>query len=208
MTAQGIFKALGHTPIRAAVRHARDWYPTPPWVVTAFLELEASAIRAHGLLVWEPAAGDGAMLGPLVSAGFTTVATDIEPMAAGIDRLDFLQAHTALAPIIVTNPPYRLCSPRSGGAPFAERALRLGVAYMALLLPANWAWAGRRSRLLEEFPLARIRPISRRIDWDGRGSPSQDHAWHVWDKDHVGPTHFVRGLAGTGEPRGEAAYVR
>jgi hypothetical protein len=91
----------------------------------------------------------------------------------------------------VTNPPYGLCSPRDGRAPFVEHALALGVAYLALLLPANWMWSSRRQNALAGQMPSRIRPVSRRIDWDGRGSPSQDHAWHVWDTNHRGPTQFL-----------------
>jgi hypothetical protein len=52
----------------------RDHYPSPDWVVAALAE----HVDLNGLLVWEPAAGNGAMVEALRCAGCARVyASDI-----------------------------------------------------------------------------------------------------------------------------------
>jgi hypothetical protein len=72
--------------------------------------------------IWEPAAGNGALVDALVRAGRHVVATDIDPQRHDIARLDFLNDELPPATrgaILATNPPFRLTDR------FLERALGL-----------------------------------------------------------------------------------
>lgn len=192
MTAQGLFKARGREPRIVAVRRANDFYPTPESATLALLEHELGTLRAFGA-VWEPCAGDGAIIDVLNKAGIRTTATDIAPRRSDIVGIDVYRCRSAFDPAVVTNPPFSEVSPRSGGAPLIHHLLvTLRVPYLALLLPATWMWAWRRrGAFLSAYPPARVLPVTTRIDWDGRGNPASDHAWHVWQAGHHGPTQIV-----------------
>jgi len=168
-------------------RKPRDFYATPAWVTAAALphlplrlELEAGAI-------WEPACGNGDMVRVLEQAGFTVVASDIT------DGDDFLFMMGIIPPVkaIITNPPYNLAHE------FCEHALRLtkrthGV--VAMLLGSDFDYAKSRASLFRDCPqFAKKIALTKRIVWfvedngKPKASPSENHAWYVWDWKHEGP---------------------
>ena len=51
-----------------------DAYFSPPEAALSLLAIEAGRLPD---CIWEPAAGDGAIVRPLVAAGFTVVASDL-----------------------------------------------------------------------------------------------------------------------------------
>lgn len=53
-------------------RRPQDYYPTPAWVVDALDEV----VPLKGRLIWEPAAGEGAMVRALEALGASVWATD------------------------------------------------------------------------------------------------------------------------------------
>ena len=134
--------------------------------------------------IWEPAAGDGAIVRPFQAAGFTVMASDIADYGlAGCRVIDYLTAK----PIrgvegIVTNPPYRLA------VQFAEKALR-EAPYLALLLRTNFLESTARLKFFRKHEPARIWISSRRLPmmhrhgWQGpRASSNTCFAWFVWDE--------------------------
>lgn len=135
--------------------------------------------------LWEPAAGDGAIVQPLRAGGFDVVATDIadygeESITPGVDYLK-----EALPPGvegIVTNPPYRRA------VEFARKALG-EVPYLALLLRTNFLESTGRLPFFRKHPPARVWVSSRRLPmmhrhgWAGPTAPSNTcFAWFVWDR--------------------------
>jgi hypothetical protein len=134
-------------------------------------------------MIWEPAAGDGAIVRPLRALGHTVFASDLADY--GLDdcaRLNYL-----LAPAIpemqgiVTNPPFSLAHQ------FVEKALT-EVPYVAVLARNNF------EESVERLPLFRYRPYARkwlssrrlpmmhRVGWTGRRASSAIcFAWFVWD---------------------------
>ena len=93
-----------------------DAYFSPPEAIQSLLGLEAEHLPR---CVWEPAAGDGAIVGPLRQAGFEVIASDIAdyglPLCAtGIDYLCATPPKGVSG--VITNPPYRLA------LPFARKA--------------------------------------------------------------------------------------
>jgi len=190
-------------------RIARDAYNTPEWVTHVLvddLEREgllplyapcAGAERAPEArakrvprAIWEPAAGTGQMSGVLAARGYEVYASDVH----GCDTTttcDFL-AHTiwptddlpAGVGAIITNPPYNLAEK------FVARALELTEAnghggLVAMLLKSDWDSAGTRRRFFADHPAWRRKIVlNDRIFWiepeDGKGGPSENHAWFVW----------------------------
>jgi hypothetical protein len=158
-----------------------DAYFSPPEAVTSLIHIEA---RYLPKCIWEPAAGDGAIVRPLQAAGFTVVASDIADYGlvdceSGVDYL-------TAKPIpgvegIVTNPPYKLA------VRFAEKALRENH-YLALLLRTNFLESTARLQFFRKHQPARIWISSRRLPmmhrhgWQGPRAPSNTcFAWFIWD---------------------------
>jgi predicted RNA methylase len=89
-------------------RVERDFYPTPPGVVSDAL---AEHVDLRGLIVWEPACGDGRMAEALRLQGCARVYTsDMVDRGTGQDEvLDFLSAQMpklARFDMSATNPPF------------------------------------------------------------------------------------------------------
>lgn len=153
-------------------------------------------------MIWEPACGKGALARPLMDAGYSVIATDIAAYGFGTAGRDFLRSASALAPNIVTNPPFD----HQGGEAFARHALGLlsripsdPVRYtrkLVLLHRARWIETPARDDLFEDrrfvrqIILARERqPMMHRDGYDGpklKKSPEM-YAWFVWDLDNPRP---------------------
>jgi hypothetical protein len=168
-----------------AVREADDFYPTPPEPTRALLSVESTRL-ADFPMIWEPAAGDGAMVRELQEFGHRTVASDLVDRGCGALLHSFYDFDALAANAIVTNPPFAECNRDPG---WVRHALEvLGVEYMALLLPINWLGAAGRAALWAQFPPARIYLMRWRIDFTGQGAPPMLNAWFVWDRKHQGET--------------------
>jgi hypothetical protein len=159
-----------------------DAYFTPPEAVASLLHIE----RGHlPRFLWEPAAGDGAIVRPLREAGYQVTASDIADYGLDDCRtgVNYLTAK-ALPDVggIVTNPPYKLA------VRFAQKAMR-EVPYLALLLRTNFLESTNRLPFFREHEPARIWIASRRLPmmhrhgWTGPRAPSNTcFAWFIWDK--------------------------
>jgi hypothetical protein len=169
-----------------------DAYFSPPEATASLLGIEASHLPQR---IWEPAAGDGAIVRPLQSAGFSVIASDIVDYGlidckVGINYLEAPPIGDVEA--VVTNPPFKLA------LRFAEKALS-EVPYLALLLRTNFLESTERLKFFRKHPPARIWISSRRLPmmhrhgWQGRRAPSNTcHAWFVWDErsDQKSVTHW------------------
>lgn len=170
--------------IQSSHRHVDrglDAYFSPPEAVQSLLCIEWEHLPEF---LWEPAAGDGAIVRPLRAAGFHVVASDVadyglENCRAGVDYL------VAKPPVgvegVVTNPPYKLA------LPFAKKAIR-EVRYLALLLRTNFLESTSRLPFFRSHEPARIwissrrLPMMHRYGWQGPRSPSNTcFAWFIWD---------------------------
>jgi hypothetical protein len=171
---------------RAALALRRDdFYATPRVAVTALLAIEPDMPR----VIWEPACGDGAIVGPLRAAGHIVIATDLVDRGCpeGESGIDFvLFKPYRLCEGIITNPPFKLADE------FVRRALALAP-YVAMLLRINFLASTGRKGLFSSHPPARIHVSSRRFPmmhrqgWDGEiATSTMDHAWLIWDVRHAG----------------------
>jgi hypothetical protein len=152
-------------------RRTDDAYPTPAGCTRALAKVEAGNWTPT---IWEPCAGDGGLSAVLRDAGFDVVETDInDPLE--FFRADFLKATSPFAPTIVTNPPYKLATE------FILQAHKLGVAYHAWLLKADFLNAQRAIRLVNAigYP-ARIWALTERPGFLGQGAPTMNCSWYVW----------------------------
>lgn len=158
-----------------------DAYFSPPEAVWSLLAIEAAHLPRS---IWEPAAGDGAIVKPLEAAGYRVTASDLADYGlAGCETgIDYLKAKPRPGiQGIVTNPPYRLAMR------FAEKALT-EAPYLALLLRTNFLESTRRLPFFRRHPPARIWISSRRLPmmhrhgWQGPRAPSNTcFAWFIWD---------------------------
>jgi len=154
-----------------------DLYESPPCAIDALLHIERLP-----QVVWEPAAGRGAIVAPLRAAGHGVVASDIADYGCGYDLADFLAAPLPEGVQgIATNPPYK----------DAERFIRKAIGevpYSAWLLRTNFLESVGRLPLFREHPPARIWVSSRRLPmmhrdgWEGpQASSNTCYAWFIWD---------------------------
>jgi hypothetical protein len=202
VSARGLFRATGNKSKPVAVRlldgsyeHAEilereenDFYPTPPEPTRAFLHAEIDRLREFDS-IWEPAAGDGAMVRLMQEHGHRTVHSDLVDRGCDAEIRSFYDFSAPLAPAIVTNPPFNECGWGNGKARWLKHALDvLDVEYMALLLNWTWPGAGGLAPFWSIHPPARAYLMRWKIDFTGQGSPPMLNGWFVWDKAHRGET--------------------
>lgn len=157
-----------------------DFYPTPTCAIEALIRIESARIPRT---IWEPACGDGAIVKPLLAAGYNVIATDLLDRGCGTGGIDYLTAPVpSLAKGIITNPPYRIAQA------FLTKAIR-DVPYSAWLLRMNFVESLSRLPFFKTTPPARILVSSRRLPmmhrdgWTGPKSTSnQCHAWFIFER--------------------------
>ncbi|WP_340265426.1 hypothetical protein [Sphingobium mellinum] len=165
-------------------RQGNDYYPTPATVTRALIAAEREALLTmcdghHP--VWEPCGRGGAIAKELRVAGFPTVASDL---IADPDNLvapqDLLLCQEAWSPVVVTNPPFAL----------AEEMIRhllvdLHCTYVAMLLKASFWHAQARTGLWRQRQPQRIWALNWRPDFLGKGAPTMEVIWCVWDDEAI-----------------------
>lgn len=202
-SARGLFRATGKRSKPVAVRsldgewsksdagldrEKDDYYRTPPEPTRALLHAELPNLRKFDG-VWEPAAGDGAMIRELQAVGLTTFGSDLVQRGGAEMVRNFYDFKIPAFPCIVTNPPFAECNSRDGKGRWIWHALdTLKVEYMALLM--NWSWPGAMglNQLWGDHPPARVYLMRFKIDFTGQGAPPMLNAWFVWDKTWQGET--------------------
>jgi hypothetical protein len=145
------------------------------------------ALEGHHLpqRLWEPAAGDGAIVHPLRETGRLVIASDIHDYGLeGCALRDYLTADPPPGiEGIVSNPPYK------HALQFAQKALS-EVPYVAFLVRSNFDIEGvKRMTFRARHPPTRIwrsarrLPMMHRYGWTGNRAPSNvPYCWLVWDR--------------------------
>lgn len=151
-------------------RHPIDLYPSPDGVIAPLLNI----VGLPRGVVWECAAGMGALTKQLRSAGCSVVETDI------LSGVDFLEQSTMPAGIstILTNPPYKL------SGEFVQHALDLRCDQVVMLLPFKWmGGAGPRWKLTQHISICilmgRLKMLPLGAIDKGHGG-TVDFAWFVF----------------------------
>lgn len=202
VSARGLFRATGkkskpvvqrnldgsYERVEHLERESDEFYPTPPEPTRAFLHAEIDRLREFPA-IWEPAAGDGAMVREMEAVGLDVYPSDLVDRGCGALIRSFYDITQFPAKAIVTNPPFAECNWRDGNARWLKHALDvLDVDYMALLL--NWSWPGAvgLAGLWRDHPPARVYLMRWKVDFTGQGAPPNLNGWFVWDKKHKGET--------------------
>jgi len=201
VSARGLFRATGKksNPVKvllngeiviqeALEREKDEFYPTPAEPTRAIITAEMSHLKRFPR-IWEPAAGDGAMVREIVGLGWEVFASDLVDRGCGAEIRSFYDYTEAPCPAILTNPPFDECNWRDGRARWLYHALEtLNVEYMALLLSWNWPGAAGLGPFWHKHPPARVYLMRWKIDFTGQGAPPMLNGWFVWDKKHQGET--------------------
>ena len=166
---------------RSAVdRNKTDFYATPTEVTVALLDfLEDKMLIDLPATIWEPAAGNLAMVDVMFDRGYRVIATDLYPQVGGMFPTDFLEAN-AECDWIITNPPF------SKATEFIIHALGLGKP-CAFLLKSQFWHARSRLDLFRENPPSYVLPLTWRPDFlygAKSGSPTMECLWTVWSGGH------------------------
>jgi len=200
-SARGLFRATGkkskpvvqrsldgsYERVEHLEREKDEFYPTPPEPTRAFLHAEIDRLRDFPC-IWEPAAGDGAMVREMEGLGLNVQKTDLVDRGCGAMISDFY-SFTRGPRAIVTNPPFAECGWGNGKARWLKHALDvIGVDYMALLMNWGWPGAGGLGPFYAQHPPARVYLMRWKIDFTGQGAPPMLNAWFVWDKAWEGET--------------------
>jgi hypothetical protein len=161
-----------------------DLYETPPVAIEALL-----AVENLPDIIWEPAAGRGAIVNVLRDLGHQVIASDIINYGFQLDSIaDFLR--TTTAPIgcntVLTNPPYQIATE------FAGHALDLAPE-VYLLARLAFLESIKRTAVLEHRGLRAVHvfrkrlPMMHRHNWRGpRASSAIPFAWFCWSRGHRG----------------------
>lgn len=176
---------------RSEPHKSLDDFPTPPWATRALCERLAEDDALSELVVREPAANRGHMVGPLSEYFGLVEAADIHDYGAGFAQQDYLFG--PLPEIVdwtITNPPFRLAER------FIDRALQTSASGVAMILRVAFLEGiGRYQSLFSKTPPTHVLQFCERVvmhkgKLSEKGSTATAYAWLVWDKFHVGPTQL------------------
>lgn len=206
VSARGLFRATGKRPKKVAVRdlltgeirkeegglerEKDEFYPTPSEPTRAILWAERDRLKDFPI-IWEPAAGDGAMLREMRVVGHKVHGSDLIDRGCGAEIRDFFSYTRADRPssCIFTNPPFNLVNGRDGKGAWLYHALdALEAEYVALLLPWGFPGAAGLRHLWAKHPPARVYLMRWRIDFTGQGAAPNLNAFFIWDKAWTGET--------------------
>jgi hypothetical protein len=164
----------------------QDLYETPAEAVHALLRVE----NIPRGIIWEPAAGRGAIVSVLRDRGHAVIASDLIDYGSLDFVRDFLTETQAPAgtEMILTNPPYK------DAQQFVEHALKLCPRVIMLMRLAFFE-SKRRASILDTGQLCCVHvfrdrlPMMHRDGWAGpTASSSMAFAWFCWNASHRGPT--------------------
>jgi hypothetical protein len=165
-------------------RIGHDFWATPFCLTEALIEHVLPSLPQTP--IWECAAGDGRLAQAMRAAGYTVLASDVEPQSEDIARIDFLRnepPHPGL--LATTNPPFNLLNT------FIARGLQLldsgRLAGLVLLVRCDALTAASRANAFDRASL--IVTCCWRPVWikGTRGNGRWANAWVCWLLDDAGP---------------------
>jgi len=166
-----------------------DFFPTPAWATRA---LYTHVVGLAGMVILEPACGDGAMVKPLEEVALNVFASDVFDYGAGYHVDDFLIPGGAPGcDWVVTNPPFALAEQ------FIERGLELAEFGVAVLVRSVFVESvGRYERLFRDRPPAVVAQFVERVPMvkgrlDRKASTATSYAWLVWTRAPVKESRIV-----------------
>ena len=200
---QAIMQEIGTLNKKAKPRKKKnpsEFYPTPEWVVTAFLQSGRLPLGASFMQRWlEPCAGDGAIIAAtnryhgslgMIAPTWTGVElrADLAKLAAArcpgaqITCGDALATPLATYDCVLTNTPFSLAEE------FYHR-LRPLTRYLVLLLRVGWLESTCRQELLAN-DLPDVGLVSPRPSFSSGGNDLATYAWLVWGPERQAISRF------------------
>jgi hypothetical protein len=165
-------------------RNPRGFYITPISAVHPLLRHLPDTVHFD-----EPCAGDGTLIEHLEAAGhFLAFASDIQPMASSVLKLNALSIDQCNGDMFITNPPWP--EPHRRGDPALAVLTHLSaLAPTWLLLPADFAhnvyFAKVESRCRKIVSVGRVKWMP-----GTKHSGKDNAAWYLFEGSHEGATVF------------------
>lgn len=157
-------------------RQKNDWYPTPEAVTRSFMDY-INIDKTEK--IWEPCAGDGAMLDVLKQYSDGVYASDLNPQREDINEHDFLfnliPENISEDYMIITNPPFNIADK------IIKQSFGLGFKKLALLMKSTYFHASSRTPLFKTYKPTYVLPLNWRPDFLGKGSPVMEVSWFYWE---------------------------
>lgn len=176
-----------------------DFYETPTDVTRAFLE--ASGWESVTKVIWDPAAGNGAIIDVVndMLPGVIALTSDIKTRQRELDReCDFLQQNWPESKPwlaykdIITNPPF------SHAQAFVEKALELVEGDVVMLLRLAFLETIQRRKLFDRKHLREVWVSSKRIHFTSpyltqreqetgkKSNSGMAMAWFIFNRNYTG----------------------
>ena len=147
------FVTLGASNHSMRPRQEHDYYATDPKAIDALHTI----LPLKDLEVWEPACGGGHLSKRMKQFDAIVTSTDLYDRGYGDTGIDFFEVDELIAPIIITNPPYKYASE------FLEHSMKLGADKVALFLKITFLEGQKRRKLFEKYPPKTVAVFSKRI---------------------------------------------
>lgn len=189
------FSTLGASNHSSQERASDDFYETPAEGVTRLLDRSDLAPSTNAL-IWECAAGRGAISNVLTERGYTVHSTELRDRGFGETGVDFLKAgrpETNGRPLIIfTNPPFKYA------ISFIEHSLELlnDGESCYFLLRLSFLEGQKRKAFFEKWNPEFVAVFGKRITCNrngdtsniGQGTGAVAFAWFKWTKGYTGKT--------------------
>ena len=187
------FSTLGASNHSEYTRAADDFYETPVEGVTRLLDRPDLAPSTNAV-IWECAAGRGAISNVLTERGYTVHSTELRDRGFGKTGVDFLKAErpdTKGHPLVIlTNPPFQF------DIDFIKHSLELlhDGESCYFLLRLSFLEGQKRQQFFEKQNPEVVAVFGKRITCNrggadvGSGQGAVAFAWFKWTKGYVGKT--------------------
>ena len=176
------FAILGASNHSDYERADHDFYATDSRAIDELYKIIGTPKK-----VWECACGAGHLSERMWKHGSIVISSDLIDRGYGIGGVDFLQADKLLAPVVITNPPYRYAKE------FVLHALELGAERVCMFLKLTFLEGVGRQELFQKYPPRTVAVFTRRIQVARNGDPEMFkkssaacYAWFIWDKGYTG----------------------
>lgn len=142
--------------------------------------------------VWECACGAGHLSKRMRELGVKVYSSDLIDRGYGTPGIDFLAMCNLVAPVIITNPPYRYAKE------FVLHALELGAEMVCMFLKLTFLEGVGRQELFQKYPPHTVAVFVRRIQVARNGDPEMFkkssaacYAWFIWEKGYDGKPEII-----------------
>lgn len=186
-TKKSTWRVLGASNHSDYERAEYDFYATSPKAIDELFKVIDKPTE-----VWECACGAGHLSKRMRELGVKVYSSDLIDRGYGTPGIDFLAMGNLVAPVIITNPPYRYAKE------FVLHALELGAEMVCMFLKLTFLEGVGRQELFQKYPPRTVAVFTRRIQVASNGDPEMFkkssaacYAWFIWEKGYTGKPEIV-----------------